>query len=276
MTNYSVLMSVYYKENPEYLKVSIESILNQTVSTDDFVIVKDGPLTNELDCILDYYKNRYPNQINIFSLSENVGLGKALSYGLDKCKNDIVGRMDSDDISYLDRFEKQIAVLNDDLTLAVVGSWIDESMDMKKIISKKIVPEFNDELVKYSKKRCPLNHVSVTFRKKTVLDSGGYIDCHYNEDYYLWIRMIQQGRKIHNIQESLLMVRVGKEMYDRRGGLKYFKSEYFIQKQMLTFGQINIFRFILNVIIRVTVQVIIPGKIRAFLYNNIFRKKVNK
>ncbi len=277
MENYSVLLSVYYKEKPEYLENSIESIMNQTVVTNDFVIVKDGNLTKELDIVIDYYEKKYPDIISIKSLNQNVGLGKALNYGLQFCKNRIVARMDSDDISYKDRFEKQLKVFEENPGVVLVGSWIDESFDMVNVITRRIVPENNNTIIEFSKKRCPVNHVSVMFIKNAVETAGGYLECHYNEDYYLWVRMIENKAVFYNVQESLVLVRIGREMYKRRGGYRYFKSELFIQKYMFKHNQISIFTLTYNVLIRFFIQVILPPIVRGYVFKKIARKakKIN-
>ena len=221
MEKYSVLMSVYYKENPEYLKIAIESMLNQTVKPDEFIIVEDGPLTEELNNVIDEYCKAFKDLFTIIKLKENKGLGPALAEGVKASRNELIARMDSDDISLPTRCEKQLKIFEKNNELAVVGTNMTEFIDDEEnIISKRIVPQYHNEIVKYMKKRCPLNHVTVMFKKSIILGVGNYIEWHYNEDYYLWLRLYLQNAIFHNIQEDLVNVRVGIEMYKRRGGYK--------------------------------------------------------
>ena len=227
---FSVLMSVYKKDIPEYLNQAIESVLNQTIKPSEIVIVVDGPVSIELKDILEKYKGEY-DIFKIIYLKENQGLGDALRIGMKYCTYNIVARMDSDDISVSNRFENQIREFETDKNLDIVGGQIYEFIDNKEnIICSRNVPLENNDIYKYAKKRCPFNHMTVMFKKDSVLKCGGYLHWYNNEDYYLWIRMIENNAKLKNIPEYLVNVRVGKEMYQRRGGIQYFKSEYRITK----------------------------------------------
>lgn len=227
---FSVLMSVYKNDISEYLNQAIESVLNQTIKPNEIVIVVDGSISIELKDILEKYKEKY-DIFKIIYLKENQGLGDALRIGLKYCTYNIVARMDSDDISVPNRFEKQVQEFEKDKDLDIVGGQIYEFIDNKEnIICSREVPLENDDIYKYAKKRCPFNHVTVMFKKDSVLNSGGYLKWYNNEDYYLWIRMMESKSKFKNVPEYLVYVRVGNEMYQRRGGIQYFKSEYRITK----------------------------------------------
>lgn len=273
MEKYSVLMSVYYKENPQYLKQSIDSMLNQTIKPDEFIIVKDGPLTDELDNAIDGYVKNYSDLFSIVSLKENKGLGIALREGTKISRNELIARMDSDDISLPTRCEKQLEIFNKNKELAVVGTNMTEFINEEtNIISKRIVPEKDEEIKKYLKKRCPLNHVTVMYKKTKIINAGNYIEWHYNEDYYLWIRLYLNGENFYNIQENLVNVRVGKEMYRRRGGLKYFKSEKKIQDYMLKNKVIGVVTYTDNIIKRLIIQVLMPNSLRSIIFKKLARK----
>jgi glycosyltransferase involved in cell wall biosynthesis len=269
---YSVLMSVYEKENKNYLIKSIESMINQTVIPDEILIVKDGPLTPELDEVLHNYINNYPELFTIIISKENIGLGSALNLGLRHCRNELIARMDTDDISLPDRCEKQLKEFQQDRNLALVGGTISEFIDNEtNIVGRRFVPSENNEIREYLKKRCPFNHVTVMFKKSEVIKIGSYLDWFWNEDYYLWIRMFENGCKFKNLSSVLVNVRVGKDMYKRRGGFKYFKSEFGLQKYMYNKKIINTSTCFYNVTIRFVLQVLMPNNIRGYIFKKFAR-----
>ena len=271
MEKFSVLMSVYYKENPDYLKKSLYSVLNQTLMPNEILIVKDGELTPELDKVIDKVKKEYPNIINILAFSENRGLGLALNDGLKACKYDLVFRMDTDDISKNNRFEEQIKAFKDK-DIAIVGTNVEEfDEEMKKSISIKVVPETSEEIAKYVRKRNPFNHMSVAYRKSAILEVGSYEDVNYFEDYYLWCKILKKY-KGYNIQKVLVDVRAGNSMLKRRGGFSYVKKMINFEKKILKLGTINHFEFIINVVER-TIIALIPSSLRSKFYKNVLREK---
>lgn len=271
-TKYSVLMSVYYKEKPQYLKQSIDSMLNQTLKPDEIILVKDGPLTHDLDKVIDLYSDN--EIIKVITIDKNVGLGKALNIGLMNCKNEFVARMDTDDIALHNRCEKQIEILKGNSNLSVVGSGIVEFIDApENIVALKEVSATNNEIKKNMKFRNPINHPSVMFRKSDVLDVGSYVHWDLNEDYYLWIRMALKGYKFHNINEPLVKMRITNDTYLRRGGLKYFLTQKKLFDYMLKNGMINTFEYSYNNLIRLTIRVLIPNRVRKELYLKVLRKK---
>lgn len=214
---YSVLMSIYQKEKPSYFKASVESMLNQTLAPEEIVIVKDGPLTEELDAIIQHYKSKYPKLFSIIPLGKNVGLGKALNEGLESCRNELVCRMDTDDISLNNRCELQVSEFLSDNHLDILGSNIDEFYDdPEKVVSSRNVPENHDDIVKFSKRRNPFNHPTVMYRKSSVLSQGGYGDFRRNQDLDLFVRMLNNGCKAKNINKSLLLFRANKDNLKRR------------------------------------------------------------
>ena len=270
--NYSVLMSVYYKENPSFLQKSIESILNQSVKTNDFVLICDGPLTKELDSIIKEYADLNKDIFNIIRLEKNSGLGNALSIGIKEAKNELVARMDSDDISELNRCEEQLNVFQK-MNVDVVGTNIAEFDEtMSRFIDYRIVPENDLDIKKFAKKRNPMNHVTVMFKKNAIIDSGGYETMMYFEDYYLWARMIKKEYKFYNIQKSLVKVRGGNDMVLRRGGLKYIKCIMKFEKELFKMKLINYFQYIVNVCERIIIS-IIPNCFRFLIYKKILRKE---
>ena len=180
--------------------------------------------------------------------------------------------MDADDISTPDRFEKQIKLFKQDSQLSIVGGNITEFVDNpENIVGKRIVPEDDHEIKEYMKKRCPMNQMTVMFKKTDVCSVGGYIDWYCDEDYYLWLRMALEGMKFKNLFDTLVNVRVGKEMYSRRGGYKYFKSEARLQVYMLKNRVISPVTFLINVLKRLIVQVLLPNRVRGWVFKKFAR-----
>ena len=186
---YSVLMSVYHKEKPEYLKQAIESIQTQTLSTNDFVLVCDGPLNEQLDDVIATKQQEMGETLNVVRLPKNGGLGNALNEGIKHCKNELVARMDSDDIAYPDRCEKQIAVFNTHSEVSVCSGIVEEfTTDPNTVDTRRVPPETNAEIIEFAKKRNPFNHPCVMYKKSAVKAVGSYQDFYLLEDYYLWLR----------------------------------------------------------------------------------------
>lgn len=270
---FSVLMSVYVKELPERLGEALESVFGQTIMPDEVILVKDGPLTEDLERIIEAYQWRYPF-LNVIALKENRGLGEALRIGLEACSFDIVARMDSDDICKPFRFEKQLAYLNTHPEVDVLGSWIDEfSEDKEHVESQRKLPTTDGELKRFMKWRCPFNHMTVMFRKEAVLSAGSYQPFYLLEDYYLWNRLANAGCRFANLGESLLWARGGYGMVARRGGWKYMRSENRLLGFMLHSGRINWLEYCVNVAMRTTVR-LMGNRGRQILYGLFLRKKI--
>lgn len=268
---FSVLISLYAKERPEFLWQSLESVFNQSLSPDEVIVVEDGPLTPELYVVLEEFEKEHP-EFHRIKLPENGGLGKALNEGLKHCHYDLVARMDTDDIAKSDRFAKQIAIFEVNPEIQVVSSWISEFRDTPtNIISVRKLPEFPFELYAYGKKRCPVNHPAVMFRKSSVLLAGGYRHFPLMEDYYLWVRMLLNGDKFYTIQESLLFFRTDDNTYRRRGGLRHGLDEVRFQYEIYRLNYISFMRFIKNIGIRFTTR-IMPNRLREALYQHFLRK----
>lgn len=269
---FSVSMCVYAGDNASWFKTATDSILNQTVKPDEVVLVVDGPIYTELDAVITEYEN---NPIfKIIKLEKNEGHGNARRIGLENCSYDLVALMDADDISANDRFEKQLALFKNDSSLDIVGGNITEFIDSpKNIVGVRTVPQKDSDIKEYMKTRCPMNQVTVMFKKESVYKVGGYIDWFCEEDYYLWLRMSLNSMKFANVKDNLVNVRVGKDMYDRRGGIKYFKSEARLQKYMLDNKIIGFATYFMNVSKRFIVQVLLPNKLRGFVFKKFAREK---
>lgn len=268
MEKFSVLISVYIKDNPDWFRLSLDSIFTQTVMPDEVVLVEDGPLTLELDAVVSEYTARYP-VMKVVALEKNRGLGLALNEGLLHCSFELVARMDSDDICKPNRFEMLLNEFEKDAELAVCGSWIEEFIDIPEHVEFiRVLPRTHTELFEFGKRRNPVNHPSCMFRKSSVLDSGNYQDFHLFEDYYLWARMMVRGYKFHCIQQSLLSFRFSRNMIKRRGGVKYAWTEVKFQWMLHKIGYINLTAFINNMMVR-TITRLVPISMRTEIYKHV-------
>ena len=214
-TPYTVLMSVYIKEKAEYLKLSIQSMLDQTVPPDEFILVKDGPLTTELDAVVDYYNQKYPGLFTIISNETNLGLGPALAKGIVTSRNELIARMDSDDISEKTRCEKQLLAFEKDTDLEMVGSFEAEFIGEKdNVVSIHRVPETHSDIAKFMRRRCAILHPTVMYKKSAVIRSGNYHSVPLYEDYDLFARMVlEYNVRSYNIQENLYYIRTSEDAY---------------------------------------------------------------
>lgn len=272
--NYSVLMSVYDKENIEYLVRSIESMLSQTVKAEQFVIVEDGILRDELHNVILSYKKRYPQLFTIVPLRQNVGLGMALDYGLKACRNELVARMDSDDISLPQRCEKQLEFFEKDKKLAIIGTNIDEFWDDPKDIKcSRVVPYEPEEIKKRIGRIQPFNHPTVMYKKSQVIRCGGYGKMKYKQDRDLFSRMINMGCKARNINESLLLFRSNADNCKRRKSWAYCKSTIDVTHMIYKRGHCSL-GDLLYVTIGQLVLFIMPLPIMKLISDNILRKKL--
>jgi glycosyltransferase involved in cell wall biosynthesis len=265
---FSVAMCVYGRDDPGYFRAAVDSVLNQTVIPDEIVLVVDGPVPEPLDDIINGFK-----QLKVIRLPSNTGLGNALRVCLAHCSHDIVARMDSDDICVPDRFEKQLSMLRANKSLSIAGGDIAEFIGTPdNTVAIRRVPRSDAEIKKYMKKRNPMNHVTVMFRKADAEKAGGYLESHYNEDYYLWVRMCIKGMIFANLDDTLVYVRVDENTYQRRGGRRYFKSEVKLKKYMLDAKMIGIMGYTANVIQRFIVLLLLPNRVRGWVYRKFARR----
>lgn len=272
---FSVSMCVYGGDDPVFFDDAVGSIVDQTVKPSEIVLTVDGPIPEKIQQVIRKYQEQLDTTTIVFKvvyLEKNMGHGEARRICFENCSHELIALMDADDLSVSERFEKQLAYFENDPELSIVGGNIQEFIgEPTNCVGKRIVPESNVDIKTYMKKRCPMNQVTVMFRKKDVAEVGGYVDWYCDEDYYLWVRMALGEKKFANVVDNLVNVRVGKEMYQRRGGWKYFKSEAKLQSFMLKKGVISLPRYLINVSERLILQVLMPNKVRGFLFQKLAR-----
>ena len=271
MKEFSVLISVYAREQSDYLRSALHSVFEQTVPPTEVVLVEDGPLTTELEAVITDFCEKY-NTLKIVKLAKNMGLGNALNIGLSACTYDLVARMDSDDLSLPNRFEAQLKVFEENPEVSVVGGWISEfDNDPQSIISYRKLPQTDRELRRMCQLKNPLNHMTVMFSKKEVLDAGGYQHFYLFEDYYLWARMLLLGVEARNLPDTLLYMRAGTGMYKRRGGWKYVKSMLHFRLFLWKSGLSSFLDFVVCAGGQMMIC-LIPNRLRELFYKKFLRK----
>lgn len=266
---FSLLMSIYHKEKAEYFHSCMQSIWdNQVVKPNEIILVEDGKLTEELYLEIKKWQDKLGSLLKTILLKQNVGLGDALNIGLQHCSYELVARMDTDDIAAPDRFKKQIEAFKEQ-DIDICSSWVSEfEKNEENIISYRKVPETDEEIIKFAKRRNPLNHPSVMYRKSAVEEAGGYKKMLWFEDYYLWVRMLQNGAKFYNIQEPLVNMRAGYKQLERRSGLHYAIEELKFQKELYTRGFLNKQEFLVNTFLRFSSR-ILPKRIVKLIYKSL-------
>ncbi len=275
----SVLMSVYQKEKAEYLSASLESMRNQTICPDEIVLVEDGPLNEGLYSAINTFDRKNPGLLRILKNETNLGLGLSLQKGVLECRNELIARMDSDDLSRPYRLEHQLNRFAQEPGLSICGGNIEEFTgdDLNAKVGIREVPDSDAEIRTFMKKRCPFNHMTVMFRKSAVLSAGNYQHFLYNEDYLLWIHMAEAGCVFANLNEILVDVRTEPDLYEnRRGGNAYYQSEKGIQKILLEKKMISFPEYERNIAERFLLQKVMTPSLRAFVFRHFARTKTQK
>lgn len=247
--SYSVVMAVYAKDRSEWLDLAFESVVNQTVISNDIIIVVDGPVGDNLDTKLKNYDTH--DFVNIIRLDRNQGLGNALNVGMKHAKNELIGRMDADDICAPNRFELQLAEFNKNLSLDILGGQVAEFVNNPdEIISYRKVPTNSKEIRQFSRRRSPFNHPTVMYKKTVIEKLGGYdVSAIRIEDYDLWLRAIHSGAQVANLDQILLQYRQNEDTTKRRKTFNSlrnhvrararFYSNGYISKSDLAYGIIT-------------------------------------
>ena len=268
---YSVLMSLYKKELPEYFSVAFDSMIGQTVPPEQIVIVEDGPLPVELLSLVDGYSASYSDVVTVVVNEKNMGLGLALNRGLEFCRNELVARMDTDDISLPSRCERQLAEFEKHPELSIVGSNVDEFVGLpENVVSTRRVPPDYSDIYEFAKRRSAFNHPAVMYRRSAVLSVGGYSNLRRNQDVDLFGRMLFSGLKAENIDESLLLFRAGDSLAKRRRSWMNTKSYIGVIKKFWKMGYSS-FGDLVLVVIAQTTLFLIPSCLQSAIYKLFLR-----
>lgn len=269
---YSVLFPLYVKDEVEWFIIALDSILSQTVFPDEIVVVGDGPLSTDLNNVLKIYTEKYPGLFNIHIFPENRGLGLTLADGVQLCKNEYIARMDADDYSVPVRCEKQLRVFQEYPELSLVGSNVDEFIgEISNVVSHVRLPEKHEEILSFAKRRCPIRHPALMYRKSMVLESGNYRDYRHAQDYNLIVHMLLNGCRMYNIQDVLVYMRVSSDFYFRRGGVEQMKIILKLKKEFLDYGFYSLMDFLISGVGNAAIC-LLPNKARAVFYKRVLRK----
>lgn len=270
---YSVLMSIYAKENPAFLQMSLDSLIAQSVPPEEVLIVKDGLLTDDLQEVIDKFGELHPTLLTVVAYPKNQGLGYALMRGVPECRNDIIARMDSDDYAFPTRMAEELTAMQED-SLDMVGSQIVEFVDdPQHPVATSTLPVLSNEIVSYSKKRNPFRHPSIVFKKSKVLEAGNYnSEFLYFEDWDLFNRMLSIGCRARNIDHPLVAMRVSEDFYSRRGGPSYLPYIWKFKTAQLKRGYFTFSEFLISTVPHIAVC-LIPNSLRSFIYTHLLRKR---
>tara|TARA_R110002049_G_scaffold113107_1_gene263155 strand:+ start:7121 stop:7939 length:819 start_codon:yes stop_codon:yes gene_type:complete len=267
----SVVMSVYSNDKAIHFKHSVESLLNQTYKPSEIIIIVDGKVPTKIEELLNYYKEN--NIINIIWLEENKGLANALNVGISRSKHELIARMDSDDICFEDRLEKQLKHLTENNLDFIGGQMIEFGNDKKDIISYRKVPVNHVDIVKYMKFRAPFSHPTVLFKKEVFIKLNGYDVNIFPEDYDFFVRVYLNGFKMGNLNENVLWFRLGanlSEALKRRWGKSYAKNEYKLYKKYFKLGFYNRLEFFKAILFKIPLR-LLPFPVFKFIYFKMFR-----
>jgi glycosyltransferase involved in cell wall biosynthesis len=272
---YSVLLPVYKGDSPDFLKIAVDSMLHQTIPPEEIVIAVDGPITPDLESVIHEYETRYGGLFSVYRYKINEGLGKLLNKTLPLCRNEYIARMDADDYSMPERIEKQFAILDKHTDIDVVGCNVDEfDGEIKNTVAHVILPENPNDIYQFAKTRCPIRHPTLLFKKTDVLKAGNYSVQAYvqdsTQDYDLIVKLLQTGSKVFNIQQPLVYMRISKEFYNRRSGLRYLRSVYITKRNFLKSGFMSFKEFLLSFGSH-SIVMIMPVWLRKFIYNKLLR-----
>lgn len=260
---FSVLMSVYAREKPAFLQASLQSLVDQLEPAEQVVLVKDGALPPELEAVIAAFNDLLP--LDFCALPTNQGLAVALNEGLQLCRHNWVARMDSDDIALPERFSTQSAFLNKHPDVDVLGACIEErDASMTQVLARREVPCAYADIKRFAKRRSPVSHPVVVFRKSAVLAVGGYPLFQRAQDYALWSLLLVRGYRFANQPECLLWMRTGEGLMARRG-YQHFLNELKLLRFQREIGLLSRFDYALNVIARFALRVV-PDRLKKLLY----------
>lgn len=262
---FALLLPVYIRDDPDYLRAAFRSaVQEQTLRPDHVLLVRDGPVTDELARCIDELRETSPVPVQLVPIERSAGLGPALDAGLLASPHDIVARMDADDIAMPNRFEVQVPLVRNGADIVGAGL-VEFDTDPSMPGRRRVPPVDPDDIRRYAHIHDPFNHPTVIYRRRAVLAAGGYGDLPLMEDYWLFSRMLAGGARPMNIAEPLVYYRVGSGAYQRRGGREQLQSELALQRRLRDSGLISRRQYVRNVIVRGGYR-LLPWRVRRTLY----------
>lgn len=274
---FSVLMPVYINDAAPFVSEALKSLLAQSLQPSEFVFVKDGPVSAEVDDLILEFNKATPSIVKVVALKTNSGMGVAMNMGLRECSSPYVARMDADDICRPNRFETQFQYLEAHPQVDVLGSYIEEFGEKPGDLgSIRRVPTEQAEIILYARRRNPINHMSAVFKRERAMEAGGYWIRRVYEDYNLWYQMLRTGSQFHNLPDVLMDVRVGTGMVKRRSGIKYFRIEavFFLQMYKDQYFKMSLPRLFLELVIRFILRTF-PAMLIDVMYARILRSRAD-
>jgi len=269
---YSVLMTVYKNDNPEYFRLALKSMIKQTKKPDEIVLVKDGPVPDEIQNVINDLNHKYPNIIHQVQLSQNKGLGLALNEGIKVCRNELIARMDSDDVSAPTRCEREVAEFEKNPNLDIIGCPVIEFVgDIHNRVGRRNVPLDNESIHKYARKRDPFNHPTVMYRKSSVEAVGCYGDLRKNQDTDLWIKMLSNGAVCMNLSDPLFRFRFDEGTYRKRKNWLNTKLLIEIRWKAYKNGFCSLWDFMEVAGAQMAIY-FMPAKFQEFVYKKVLRR----
>ena len=269
---FSLLLSTYGGDTPEFLRLAFTStVQEQTRRPDEVVLVQDGPVPPELAETIADLAATSPVPVKHVVMEDNVGLGPALDRGLEACAHEIVARMDSDDVSRPDRFERQLPLV--EAGADIVGSGLYEfGSGVDDVVGRRTPPTDPGTIRRVIRFRDPFNHPTVVYRRSAVLAAGGYTDMALMEDYLLFTRMVEAGARPANVADPLVYYRVGAGAYARRGGRELLRSELALQRRFRELGITSRGEYLRNVAVRGGYR-LVPESVRKVAYRRLLANR---
>lgn len=271
---FAVLMAVYLRDDPRLFEIAVDSVFMNSLQPDQFVLVADGALSDDLERMIDVLQHRHSNRIEILRLPTNMGLARALNAGLRYIALPWVVRADADDLNLPLRFATLAATLVARPFLRLMSSAILEVAADGQVVAVRAVPVGEDDIRQFAKRRNPFNHMAVAYHRETVLACGGYPDVYLKEDYALWCHMLATGIQVANSPEILVHATAGRDMYKRRGGWRYAKAEWALQRIMVANGMKGTLRASFDGLARASVF-LAPAGLRGAIYEKLLRRRAN-
>jgi GT2 family glycosyltransferase len=269
---FALLMSTWRGDRPDHLRAAfVSSVHEQTRRPAQVVLVQDGPVEQALETEIEGLVAESPVPVTRVRLADNVGLGPALDAGLAASDHEIVARMDADDVSLSDRFEKQLPLVEAGADIVGSGLW-EFGETVEDVVGRRTPPTDPDEIRRVIRFRDPFNHPTVVYRRSAVLAAGGYTDMALMEDYLLFTRMVAGGAVPANLAEPLVHYRVGDGAYARRGGTALLRSELALQRRFRALGLTSRRQYVRNVAVRGGYR-LVPERVRKVAYRRLLANR---